>query len=210
MPFGEEALGGAGGIEVADDGTVTHNIERLRVSLRPMTDDELNRQFPPHAHGGKLSDNPYTYGTWIPEGQTRTPAKFTVFFLQVENYEFPKVLVKPLRTIMTSQNRRIYEPYSFAVLKELYYPYNRAYAGNSGAQFREWISRLRNTMYPEEEDVFAGQSLEGYLVFPRLHDDVLQVAVEVNGVVLRFDYKNEPSDTADLVYNFQREVRREE
>lgn len=208
-PLAEEAQTRAA-VEVADDGKVTYNIERLRVSLRPMTDSELDRQFPPHADGSQLSNNPYTYGAWVPEGQTRTPAKFTVFLLQVENYEFPKVLVNPLHATMTSQNGRTYESYSFAVLKELYYPYNRAYAGNPGAQFREWMGRLRNSMYPAAEEVFAGQSVEGYIVFPRLHDDVIQVAVEVNGVALRFDYKNEPSHTADLVYNFQRQVRRQE
>ena len=82
LPEGEQAEQAT----VADDGTVTIHIDRFRVSLRPIDDDELNRRFPARSRAGKHSVNPYTFGNWIPEGASRTPEKFTVFLLVVENY----------------------------------------------------------------------------------------------------------------------------
>ena len=39
------------GMRVSDDATVTYIKERLEVSLRPLTDEELNRQFSSASHG---------------------------------------------------------------------------------------------------------------------------------------------------------------
>ena len=104
VPLQEDRQGQ--GSEVADDGTVTYHIERLRISLRPLQDEELNRQFPYLSAGGKFSVNPYTYGNWIPEGAARTPTRFTIFMLKVENYAFPKVIVNPQSMHLRAQNGR--------------------------------------------------------------------------------------------------------
>lgn len=198
------------GAAVADDGAVTYHIERLKISLRPVFDDELNRQFPQLSQEGRRSTNPYTFGDWKPEGMNRTPSRFTVFLLAVENYAFPKVIVNPLKASVQAENGRTYTAYSFQELKEYYYPYNRAYAGNQNADFKARTDVLRRTMYPADQMVFAGQSQEGYVVFPRLHDDVRGIAVHLKGIALRFDFRNESTETADLAFYFQREAWREQ
>ena len=208
MPLDES--GQDEGSQVSDDGTVTFHIERLRISLKPMSDAELNRQFPNRSGAGKLSTNPYTFGDWVPEGEERTPSRFTVFFLEVENYAFPKVLLHPLEMTVHSPNGRLYKPHSFAILREYYYPYNRGFAGNESNRFEARKDLFRRTMYPADEYVFSGMSQSGYVVFPKLHDDVHRIAVHLNGIALRFDYKNDPTETKDLVFHYRRDVRREE
>jgi hypothetical protein len=139
----------------------------------------------------------------------RTPSRFAVFLLEVENYAFPKVIVDPLKASLTSQNGRAYAAHGFPQLRDYYYPYDRAYAGNQNAEFKSRLDLLKRTMYPTEQMVFAGQSQKGYLVFPRLHDDVHRIAVQLDGIALRFDFRGEPVETTSLTYWFQREVRRE-
>jgi len=202
--------GGQGeGCVVSDDGTVTYHIERLRISLKPMSDEELNRQFAAESAAGGRSTNPYTFGDWSPEGDSRVPARFTVFLLAVENYNYPKVLLHPERMRAHSQNSRSYDRLSFEVLREYYYPYNRAYAGNASARFGTRKDLLKRTMYPDDEYVFAGVSEKGYVVFPPLHDDVKRISIHLDQVGLRFDFRDEATLTTDLVFNFEREVRRE-
>jgi hypothetical protein len=196
------------GSEIADDGSVTHSIQRLEVRLRPMRDEELNRQFPQLSDDGNNSGNPYTYGNWMPRGAVETPSRFAVFELEVENYEFPKVLIDPTAITMQSANGRDYRALPFQHLREYYYPYNQAYAGDSSSLFENRKDILRSTMYPPGEPVFAGQSTSGYVVFPRLHDDVREVTVHVPQVALRFDYRDEPVEVADLEFHFERTVQR--
>lgn len=197
------------GCVVSDDGTVTYHIERLRISLKPMSDEELNRQFADQSSAGGRSTNPYTYGDWTPEGESRVPVRFTVFLLAVENYNYPKVLIHPEKMSVHTQNSRVYDPLGFGVLREYYYPYNRAYAGNAGARFRTRKDLLKGTMYPSDEYVFAGLSEKGYVVFPPLHDDVQRISIHLNQIGLRFDFRDEATHTRDLVFNFEREVHRE-
>lgn len=206
MPLPEEQQ--MASTEIADDGTVTHSINRLEISLRPMRDEELNRQFPNLSDDGKDSANPYTYGNWTPHGAQETPSRFTVFLLQVENYEFPKVVIDPAAITMESPNGREYRSLAFPYLREYYYPYNQAYAGNSSARFENRKDVLKSTLYPEGEPVFAGQTKSGYVVFRVLHDDVTQVTVHVPNVALRFDYRDEPVETTDLEFCFGRIVQR--
>lgn len=197
-------------VSVADDGTVTHHIARFRVSLRPMTDEEMNRQFSQYSAARENSLNPYTYGDWIPAGETRTPARYTIFYLKVENYSYPKVLVSPLNMTLSSGNGRTYPSRSVSYLKEYYYPFNIAYAGISSSHFSERVGLLKRTMYPESQMVFSGQEAEGFVVFAKLHDDVHNVSVDLKDIVLRFDFRDEPTETRDLVFHFAREVAREQ
>lgn len=206
-PLKPLATGNQGG-EVQDDGTVIYRLDRLEVSLKPMSDEELNRQFPQTTGPGRKSLNPYTYGDWKPDGASQVPPRFSVFLLEVENYEFPKVLLNPLQMRIESQNGRTYRPLSFQMLREYYYPYNTAYAGNASARFESRTDRLKSTMYPVEEYIFSGNSRSGYVVFPPLHDDVRQIEVYLGPILLRFDYKNEPIETKNLVFNYRRQVQR--
>ena len=54
--------------------------------------------------------------------------------------------------------------------------------------------------------VFSGQETEGYIVFPPLAPDVTSFAVTLEEVVVRFDYADEPVETIQLTYEFERDV----
>ena len=96
---------------VEDDGTITAVFNRLEISLRPMADEELNRQFADYSAAGANSKNPYTFGNWKPLGDTYTPPKYTVFSVEVKNYEYPKVHLDPTRiTLVSQQAGRAYDP----------------------------------------------------------------------------------------------------
>ena len=54
--------------------------------------------------------------------------------------------------------------------------------------------------------IFSGQEKEGYIVFPQLDRDVENFTLTVQEMALRFDFRNEPVETVDIPYEFQREV----
>jgi len=193
------------GMRVSDDGTVTYTRGRLTVSLRPMTDEQLNRQFPALSAAGARSTNPYTYGNWAPMGERWTPSRFTVLWLKVSNYEYPKVQLDPTRITIITTNRRRYRALRLDELSEYYRAYALGLAGNAWGRFQERVDVLRRTMYAGAA-VFSGQEAEGFVVFPPLDDDVVQLTVTVPDVALRFNYLDEPVETADLQYVFAREV----
>ena len=192
---------------VYDDGTVSYSFNRLEISLRPVSDEELNRQFSSQSRAGALSTNPYTYGNWRPMGDERTPQRFTVFLLKVKNYAYPKVLVDPSKAVLVADNGRTYKALGIAELSEYYRAYVLGYAGNFYARYEERKDILKRTLY-RGDPLFSGQEQEGYLVFPPLHPDVERFRVVLKDIVLRFDYKGDPVDTIELSFRFGREVYR--
>ena len=194
--------GQAEGAVVMDDGTVKHSIGRLEIGLKPMADEELNRQFPTVTKEGL---NPYTYGTWRPVGESSTPGRFTVFHLKVKNYEFPKMEVDPIKAEIVTSNGRKYGPFSLLELDNYFCRYAGAYAGNPYQGFRGRMDILNKTLY-QRDVVFSGQEHDGYIVFPPFPPDVTDFTVHLKGVVLRFDFRKEPLETVDLNFHFQREV----
>jgi len=194
-------------MEVSDDGSVTYTQGRLEISVRPMTDEELNRQFPGMSDDGAYSLNPYTFGNWIDPELDRVPRRFTVFRLRVKNYMYPKVLVDPLVSAVTTLNGREYAPFSLDQLEDYYMRFITGYAGNRYSDYKERRALLRNTMY-HPEMVFSGQEREGYVVFPALHPDVSTIRLALRNVAIRFDVWNEPLETVDLDYGFEREIGR--
>ena len=200
---------------VADDGTVSYRQARLEISVRPMTDEELNRQFSAYSNEGPDSRNPYTFGnsTYFRTGDT--PQRFTVFRMYVSNYEYPKVYLDPKKVYITTSNGRKY----YALRREQLSIYYRRYVG-SGTGGSEpgtpgnaryiWQERdgiLNRTMFPDEE-VFSAQTNEGYLVFKPLAPDVNELTVHIPDVVVRFDYKGDPIEDVDVETHFEREVGR--
>jgi len=191
---------------VQDDGTVLFDLGRLAISLRPMTDGELNRQLSSDEVEGSVSSNPYTFGTWKPVGDSYTPTKYTVFLLQVKNYEYPKVHIDPsnLELVSDSAHRR-YPPVSLEAMLEYYRSQAQAYSGQNYFLFQRRRDELVRTLYPDVV-VFSSQEQKGYVVFPTLPPDVRDFEVHVRDVALRFDYAGVPTETADLAYRFEREV----
>ena len=200
---------------VADDGTVSYTQARFEISLRPMTDAELNRQFGAYSNEGPNSRNPYTFGnsTYFRTGDT--PQRFTVFRMYVSNYEYPKVYLDPKKVYMTTSNGRKY----YALRREQLAIYYRRYVGSGtggnepgmpGNALEVWNERdsiLRRTMFPDEE-VFSAQENEGYVVFKPLAPDVEELTVHIPDVVVRFDYKGDPIEDVDIEMLFEREIGR--
>ena len=194
-------------ITVYDDGSVTYAHERLEISLRPVSDKELNRQFVAQSQGGAESTNPYTYGDWKPMGDTWTPERFTVFLLKVKNYAYPKVSLDPENVEVVSENGRRYQPLTRKTLVEYYRALALSYSGNTYARFSEREGILNTTLF-NSSMIFSGQEQEGYVVFSRLHDDVKQFSVHLRKIALRFDYRNVPKEAIDLTFRFHRDISR--
>jgi hypothetical protein len=193
---------------VADDGSVTFTQDRLEVRLRPLTDEELNRQFASQSKDGPQSTNPYTFGnTEFWEGD-KTRSRFTVFHLAVKNYAYPKVRIDPAKIVLRAQNKREYWSLNLQQLDTYYRAYAIGYRGNEYARYQARIDLLRQTMFKNEE-VFSGQEVEGFVVFEALHPDVNNIQVLVQDCVLRFDYRNEPIEDVDIPYSFERDIGKE-
>ena len=205
VPVGEETQ--KPGTRVSDDGTVTFVQDRLEVALKPMSDEELNRQFSSQSKGGRRSVNPYTFGDWKDPETGTTPSRFTVFRLKVKNYTYPKMKVDPQKAVILSDNGRAYPSLGTLELEEYYYPYVIGYAGNAYSRFEVRGDILRQTLYPGDV-VFSGQEVEGYLVFPPLDPDVGRITVRLKDVVLRFDVLGEAVEAIDIDYLFHRDLGR--
>jgi len=200
---------------VADDGTVSFKQARLEISLRPMTDEELNRQFSSYSDEGPDSRNPYTFGnsTYFRTGDT--PQRFTVFRAFVSNYEYPKVYLDPQKVYITTSNGRKYYSLTRDQLSIYYRRYVQGGSGGnapgvSGIAHSIWKERdgiLRSSMFGDEQ-IFSAQENEGYLVFKPLAPDVEELTVHIPDVVVRFDYKGDPVETVDVEMHFDREIGR--
>ena len=200
---------------VADDGTVAYKQARLEISLRPMTDEELNRQFSPYSSEGADSRNPYTFGnsTYFRTGET--PQRFTVFRAFVSNYEYPKVYLDPTQVYITTSNGRKY----YALTREQISIYYRRYvqggtggnapgvSGNAHSVWKERDGIMRRSMYVNEQ-VFSAQESEGFLVFEPLAPDVDELTVHIPDVIVRYDYKGDPLERVDVEMSFERKIGR--
>lgn len=203
QPAAEQPEQGA----AAKDGALVAQRGGLQVTLRPMTDEELNRQFYDSSHGGVESTNPYTFGDTEFWGDHRGRSRFTVFRLVVHNEGYPKVVVDPARIVLRTPGGREYWSLSFDQLDAYYRAYATGYRGNEYARYQARRDLLRRTLSTNEE-VFSGEEADGYVVFPLLQPGVSKVEAQVHDVVLRFDYRNEPVEAADLVFRFSRDVGR--
>ena len=201
-------------LSIGDDRSITYTQGRLEVHLRPLTDEILNRQFAAHSpdkssfylNPYEMELNPYTYSDWNPPEHSWAPVRFTVFSLKVKNYEFPKVWLNPEKISLTAANGRQYQALSLAAMVEYYWPYAVGYGGNVYLNTEERKDILRETMYKTDEFVFSGQESTGFIVFPPLHRDVSSFVVEVEDLALRFDFRDEPMETVNIAYLFDRDV----
>ena len=200
---------------VADDGTVAYKQARLEISLRPMTDEELNRQFSAYSSEGADSRTPSTFGnsTYFRTGET--PQRFTVFRVFVSNYEYPKVYLDPTQVYITTSNGRKY----YALTREQISIYYRRYvqggtggnapgvSGNAHSVWKERDGIMRRSMFVNEQ-VFSAQESEGFLVFEPLAPDVDELTVHIPDVIVRYDYKGDPVEDVDVEMSFKRKIGR--
>ncbi len=195
----------AASMDIADDGTVTFSQDRFEVRMKPMTDEELNRQFPSHSQAGPKSTNPYTFGDTKFWGAEQEKARFTVFRISVKNYAYPKVKIDPAKVVLKAKNGREYWSLSFEQMDTYYRAYAIGYRGNEYDRYQERRDLLRRTMFQNEE-IFSGQEADGFIIFPALHPDVSKIELTVHDAVLRFDFRNEPIETINIPYSFSREI----
>ena len=204
QPVAEEQQ--APNMMVSDDRSVTYVFERLEIGLKPMSDQELNRQFPGLSNQGPTSTNPYTYGNWKRMGEQWIPPKYSVWRLKVKNYAYPKIQVDPSKIELVSDSGfRTYTTLDQAQILEYYYSHIVGYAGNEYRRFTEREDVLNRTLF-KGEVLYSGQEAESFIVFPKLDPDVTAFAINVADIALRFNYRDEPIETTDLSFRFQREV----
>jgi hypothetical protein len=127
--------------------------------------------------------------------------------LEVANYQFPKVRIDPDVSQITASNRRQYDPLSFAELYEYYRAHWVGRTGQGRTDFRTRTDVLNRTMF-SSNFIFSGTDADGYIVFPRLDDDVTQIDVDLNDIAVRFDYADEPVEQIDLTFRFGRDILR--
>lgn len=200
-------------MQVLDDGTVTFILNRLEVSVRPITDEELNRQYPSQsndAHGptDEVSSNPFTNGNWVDPQTGKSPKRLSVFKVTIKNYEYPKVKLDPLKIFIESDNGRKYYPWGAYDIEEYFRRYPLAFNGLGYLRFDERRDILNQAKYPDDEFCFSGQDVEGYVIFSKIHDDVEKINFNIPDLGLRYNYRNEPIEERDLSFGFRRDVKK--
>ena len=192
-------------MSVNDDGSITYTQDRLELILQPMTDAQLNRQFATESSQDAASTNPYTFGDWQPLGAGVTPQRFTVFRLTVRNYQYPKVMVDPSKVSIVTSNNRRYQVMDYRQLDEYFRAYWLGRTGQGRENFEARTDLLRRTLY-SGDPVFSGQESDGYVVFPRLDDDVTGLQVTIPEIAVRFNYAGQPVEALDITFSYSREV----
>ena len=200
-------------MQILDDGTVTFVQNRLEVSVRPMTDEEINRQFPAESTNAsgpadELPSNPFTYGNWIDPRTGKSPQRLSIFKITVKNYEYPKVKFDPLAVTVESANGRHYYPWGSYDVEEYFRRFPIAFNGLGYLRFDARRDLYNRARYPDDDFCFSGQEVEGYVVFSKIHDDVANIVVEIPQLGLRYNFRNEPVETIDLRFRFKRDIKK--
>jgi len=194
-------------LQATADGGVEYQTDGLRMLLVPQTDEQLNRQFASSSQAGVRSTNPFTFGNTAFWDVDRTRQRFAVFRLLLENRAHPKVQVDPARMVVRAAGGREYWSLGLGQLDAYYRAYAVGYQGNEYARYQERRDLLKRSLFSNEE-VFSGQTADGFVVFPALEADVRDLTVVVHDVGLRFDFRNEAVETADLAFRFTRDTGR--
>ena len=200
-------------MKILDDGTVTFVQNRLEVSVRPMTDEEINRQYPTQSTDAsgpadELPSNPFTYGNWIDPRTGKAPQRLSIFKITVKNYEYPKVKFDPLTVTVESTNGRRYYPWGSYDVEEYFRRFPIAFNGLGYLRYKERRDLYNRAKYPDDDFCFSGQEVEGYVVFSKIHGDVAEIVVEIPELGLRYNFRNEPVETIDLRFRFKRDIKK--
>jgi hypothetical protein len=198
-----------------EDGAVSYNLEGLKISVKPMTDEKLNKMFPDISFQKEASTNPYTYGNWIDRDLGYTPNRFTVYVVKIFNYAQPKVNLDPLKAVLTSKRGDRLLPYAKDQKDspgsernfESYYEKIKGSSGVERIRFEERMGIVRQSLFTEGQ-IFKGDKKEGFLVFDPLDETVEEVTLTLREFVLRYDSNNWPQDKIDISFTFKRELKK--
>ena len=80
---------------------------------------------------------------------------------------------------------------------EGYYMVRRGQGGNEDYYFQQRLGLVREALYRRNTFVYQGESYAGKVVFSPLHPDVREIAITVEGIVLRVDAFDRPTETVD-------------
>jgi len=191
----------------AENEGLTFRSQGLEIHLRPMLDAELDRRFAAHSQSGPRSTNPYTFADvefWPPGPST---SRFTVVYIEVANEGYPKIKIDPAKMALRANTGEEYWSLSLQQLDTYYRAYTEGFQGDAFSRYRERMDLLNRTTFRNEE-IFMGQQKSGYVIFPALSHNVQRLSLSLHDVVLRFDYRSEPAETVDVVYQFERQTGR--
>jgi hypothetical protein len=185
----------------------------MKVTVRAVSDDELNAMYPQHSENGKASTNPYTYGDWVDPELGHTPDRFTVFAVTVHNYTLPKINLDPAKARLTTDRGAelqayLTEPGEGQEDHPNFEDYYRARMGHTGVEENRFLERMglvRQTLYVDGK-AFKGDVKEGFMAFDPLDSRVKKVRLELRDFVLAYDANNWPAETADLIFPFNRKI----
>lgn len=188
------------------DSTTVFAQEGFRLKLRFLADAQLNEEYRRETFR-QPNLNPFTYGLDRDLDLGYTPPRFTVVQLTVVNQGFPKVQVDPARIVLTTDRGDRYE--CWEVLKrdgprsfEAYYQERRGQGGNEDYYYQQRLGVVREALFRRHTWVFQGQSYTGKVVFAPLHPQVRQVELQVDGIVLRVDAFDRPTQTVQARFRF--------
>lgn len=198
-----------------EDDAIAYNLEGIKIVVKPMTDEKLNKMFPDISYKKEASTNPYTYGDWIDPELGYTPNRFTVFVVRVFNYARPKVNLNPLSAVLVSTRGDRLLPYAREKKDnptsdrnfESYYEKLKGASGVETTRFEERLGMIRKTLFTEGP-IFKGDKKDGFLVFDPLVEGIDEVTLTLKDFVLQYDANNWPQEKIDIPFTFRREMKK--
>jgi len=198
---------------IEEDGAVSYNLEGLKISVKPMTDEKLNKMFPENSYLEEASTNPYTYGNWVDLDLGYTPNRFSVFLVKVFNYAQPKVNLDPLTSVLTTNRGATLLPYARGQKDnpgnernfESYYEKIKGSSGVERIRFEERLGLIRQTLFTEGQ-IFKGDKKDGFIVFDPLDESVKEVELKIVDFVLKYDSNNWAQEKINISFTFKREL----
>jgi len=199
-------------LKMEEDGSLAYIADGMKIVVKPMTDEKLNKMFPDISNRKEASTNPYTYGNWVDMELGYTPNRFTVFVVKVFNYALPKINLDPLKAELTSSRGDKLLPYAREKKDspgsdlnfESYYTKIKGASGVERNRFEERMGMVRKTLYTEGQ-VFKGDKRDGFVVFEPLDPSIKDVTLTLKEFVLQYDANNWPQKTINIVFPFKRE-----
>ena len=184
------------------DGSVEYVKEGLRLKVRHLRSEELDREIPGE-------ENPFIHRE-LDYDLAYVPQRFTVFQISVNNPTYDKVLVQPERSFLVTDRGRLMRPYQLTRADALGDPKNfetywlsrGVQSGNAQKLYLERMGALRGSVYHRDSFVFKGDSYTGKLAFDPLPLGTREVTLHIDRFVLEFGIYDIPKTQLDLEFRF--------
>ena len=197
-------------IDPDDSKIVMFSHEGMVVKVRPYTDDELNRLYPPLYDGRHT--NPYTTDA-LDVDLGYVPPIFMVFDVTVVNKTYSKIEFDPAKTRITTDTGRTLRYYDPGRAGEgvdplggnrfsTYYQTERGRSGIDKDINLERMGLIYKTAFHRFRPVFRGDERSGTLTFDKLPQDAKEIVLTVSDFVLSFDASGNPERTIDFECRF--------